>query len=76
MGDGVFSRVTVEARRDGRDSEAVLMTHAARGVEGVVDEGEVVKTLRARDGASNRGGGVGDVIDGGGGEGSGGKGVG
>ena len=74
--DGVFSRVAVEARRDRRDREAVLMTHAARGGKGVVDEGEVVKTLRTRDGAGNGGEGVGDVIDGGGGERCGGKRVG
>ena len=52
------------------------MTHAARGGKGVVDEGEVVKTLRSRNSAGNRGEGVGDVVDRGGGEGSSGKGAG
>ena len=39
------------------------MTHAARGGKSVVDEGEVVKTLRSRNSAGNRGEGVGDVVD-------------
>ena len=52
------------------------MAHATRGGESVVDEGEMVKAVKAGHSAGSGGERAGDVIDSGGGKGTGRQGVG